>query len=160
MRCPRAWCAAVAVAVLLALAAAAFSGCAPKSATVAANGPVTAMSLKERTLLLPQGFPPQVPVPTGTVSDVSGAESANGNGVWAYTADVASSPQTLADWYTQTLTVLNWDAISATSSGSPIEREYRKGDGAQIRVSITPAADSGARAVVSVSLGMPVTPAQ
>ena len=154
---------AVALLLLgLALTLVALPGCARQAAPAISNAPVTPMSSKERTILLPRGLPPQVPVPAATVLKASGTDGANGTGVWAYTVDVASSPQMVVDWYTRTLAELNWDAVPPAASSDPsvVEREYRKGDGAQVRIRVTGQAGGGSRVEASVSIGMPVTPAQ
>ena len=130
--------------------------------TVAAVAAVTAMPSSVRTARLPAGFPPQVPVPAGDVVQASGAEGASGRGVWTYTVDVAADANVLGRWYAQTLAALNWESTPGTPAtpSTPGQVEYRKGDGAQIRLTITAMDSSNSRVDASVSIGVPVTPTQ
>ena len=75
---------------------------------------------------------------------------------------MAAEPQSLASWYAQGLTALNWDTVppGASRDRSVIEREFRKGEGGQILLRITPLGTGGSRVEASVGIGVPVTPVQ
>ena len=144
--------AALAVAITLA-------GCAGAS-TSSDGAPPAAMTREERAALLPQGFPPQVPVVAGNVADVGGLESAKGTGVWTYTIETTASPGAVVSWYTSGLTALNWDPVGAPAEAGTMVLGFAKGTGGQIVLRISATDSGGSRVEASVSLGMPVTPAQ
>jgi hypothetical protein len=149
------------LAAALVMATLLLTGCTGSSGT-AASGPPAPMALEERAALLPPGFPAEVPVIAGTVVTTGGRETEKGRGVWTYTIDTTATAEAVESWYSTGLTGLNWDPqMPQGSPGSTsILREFTKGDGGQVIVKVTPNKAGGSRVEASVSLGVPVTPAQ
>jgi hypothetical protein len=148
-----AWCGLV----LLAL-----PGCAPTGAGKAAvPAAVAPMSAAARARDLPAGFPAEIPVPEGEVSEASSNRDARGNGIWLLTVVVPATPAAVQTWYDMAYRGANWERVAggAPAGASGAEAEFVKGE-AQSLLRFAPVDSGRTRVQTTVSLGTPLAPVQ
>lgn len=153
-----------AIVVLVSLSAVfALSGCTAKPSTQAAPpqqqaasataaGNPDAVHLMTSRLGFPDGFPLEIPVPSGMLANAN----AQGRSAWDYEMVIPAAPQDVAAWYMKMYTDREWviskNALSADGTGT---LELEKGQGAQSKVVLS--ADGGqTRAMVTIGIGVPV----
>jgi len=110
--------------------------------------PLSLMSADEKYARIAQTFPPQVPVPAGTIE----SGRAQGDSAWDYTIVVAGGAASVREWYRMAYVRADWSVVGETSDSLSFQKSA-----AQSMATFGPA-DSGAttRVVVTVGVGTPV----
>jgi hypothetical protein len=135
-------------------------GCAAPGGGAVAVAPVVPMAAAARGRDLPAGFPAEVPVPEGRVTEASRNEDSRGQGIWLYTVVVAAPPAAVEGWYDMAYRGANWERTAGAPPGaSGAQAEYAKGE-AQSLLRFAPIGSGSTRVQATVSIGAPIAPVQ
>lgn len=154
-------CRRSALIIATALVVLAAGGCTPSSEpsvvdeSVPAQVTLEAMRPEAKREVMAEGFPVEVPVPTGQIVRTR----AQGPDVWDYEIVVEAAPDAVAQWYADAYTGRSW-VIVRSGELDEVQGGYfleMRKNAAESRVDVIPGASEGSTtAKVVVGVGTPV----